>query len=417
MTYEQAIQYIYETEWKGSILGLSRMEALMEKLGQPQLKTKVIHIAGTNGKGSTAKMLADILTATGYKTGLYISPSIRTFEERMQVNAIPISKEHFIECVEILKEAIEQMDDAPTEYERITALAFIYFAKKECDFAVIETGLGGRLDATNVVHPVLSIITTIGMDHVAELGDTLEKIASEKAGIIKPNVPVVAIQQDPRALGVLEERAKEKHAPFYIAAPGPTHPESFTDEKQVFSYGNRKHYELGLLGLFQLQNVGLVLTAVDVLKLKCEISESAVKNALKKTEWLGRFEVVHHDPLIIIDAAHNPQGAESLKENLQYYFPEKKMLGIFGVLADKGYNRIVETMLPHIDKWIAVTPNNPRALPAKRAAEVIREKGGVVTVTPSVQDAMKVALSEKTDGICIFGSLTILNDVYSYLEN
>lgn len=417
MRYEQSLEYIYQTEWKGSILGLSRMENLMGALDHPERKTKVIHIAGTNGKGSTARMLAEILTQAGYKTGLYISPSIRTFEERMQIDGVPISKDALIESVETLKAAADPMEDAPTEYERITATAFIYFAKEHCDFAIIETGLGGRLDATNVVSPVLSIITAIGLDHVQELGDTLEKIAAEKAGIIKQNTPVVVLEQQQSEMDVLKAQADSVQAPFYLATRGPAHPVSFTEHGQHFTYGSRENYALGLFGLFQLQNVGTVLTAIDVLKETYSIPEEAVKSGLENVKWMGRFEILSHDPFVIIDAAHNPQGAESLASNLNYYFPKKKFTAVFGVLADKGYNRIVDEMHPRIDKWIAVTPNSTRALPAEQLAKVIKQHGGDVSVAPSVAEAIEMALAQETDGLCIFGSLTLLDAVYSYFEN
>ncbi len=405
----------------GSCLGLERIGALLELLDNPQEKVKCIHVAGTNGKGSVVEMTAEILQAAGYKAGRYISPALFEFNERIAINGINITDGEFQKLLIPVKNAAKQLEkefgEPPTEFEFVTALAFLHFAEKKCDFIVLETGLGGRLDATNVVSkPVCSVLTAIGMDHIKELGDTLAKIAGEKAGIIKPNCDVVSDIQEPEAAKVIETRCKETGSQLFIAEPDKVITHTCDRHGLVFDYGELKNLHLPLCGSFQRQNVAVVLKTVEVLREKgFEISDSAVRKGLHHTVWTGRMSFISKKPVVLFDGAHNLPGVKALTTSLRQMLPNQKFIFVMGVLADKDYHEMITELAPLAAHVITITPPNPRALPAEELAKnispYIKEVHSANSIKKGIAEAK--ALQKKTGlPICCFGSLYNAKEVY-----
>ena len=408
MNITEALQYIDGTQWFGSKPGLERTEALLDKLGRPQDRLKYIHIAGTNGKGSCAAMLASILKAAGYRTGLYTSPYLFRFHERMQINGEPVSDEALAELVTRIRPLAEAMDDHPTEFELITAAALLWFAEEHCDIVVLEVGLGGRLDATNVIAaPEAAVLMNIGLDHTAVLGDTLEQIAAEKAGILKPGCEAVAYQQQESVLEVFRQKAREVGAGLHVADFSQLVPEFDSLEGQSFTYRGEP-YALALLGDHQLRNAAVVLETVEVLRRRgWRISHEAVEHGLYATAWPARFELVSEEPPFIVDGGHNPQCAESVRRNLLHYFPESRRVLLVGVLRDKDYPALFDILNEAADAWVCVTPNSERALPAAELGKFLERYGKPVTVCESIPDGVETAREQAgEDGMaCAVGSL------------
>ena len=408
MNITEALQYIDGTQWFGSKPGLERTEALLDKLGRPQDRLKYIHIAGTNGKGSCAAMLASILKAAGYRTGLYTSPYLFRFHERMQINGEPVSDEALAELVTRIRPLAEAMDDHPTEFELITAAALLWFAEEHCDIVVLEVGLGGRLDATNVIAaPEAAVLMNIGLDHTAVLGDTLEQIAAEKAGILKPGCEAVAYQQQESVLEVFRQKAREVGAGLHVADFSQLVPEFDSLEGQSFTYRGEP-YALALLGDHQLRNAAVVLETVEVLRSRgWRISREAVEHGLYATAWPARFELVSEEPPFIVDGGHNPQCAESVRRNLLHYFPESRRVLLVGVLRDKDYPALFDILNEAADAWVCVTPNSERALPAAELGKFLERYGKPVTVCESIPDGVETAREQAgEDGMaCAVGSL------------
>lgn len=419
MNYEQAMEFIYSTSWMGSKLGLYRMEELMRRLGSPQNRIPCIHIAGTNGKGSTAAMLASVYTEAGYKTGLYTSPAISYFGERMQINGRPIPEEAIASLALRMKKAADKMEDEPTEYELITALAYLYLADEKVDIAIIETGLGGLLDATNVLDaPAAIVLTAIGLDHTKELGERLEDIAAQKAGIIKNDAPVIVYEQDEPVLSVIHNKAAAQHAPVHLASPAGYSDIRYTIEGTHFTDEKNRTLLLPLLGTHQIHNAAVALTTIDALQARFPVEEQALASGLAKTRWPGRFELLHTDPIVLLDGAHNPQAARALKKNLTTYFPDRKIRFIVGILADKGYNNMAEELLPIASAWITVTPDSDRALPAHVLTRLLEEHGQSVRESSSLREALSFTLKEAdpSEILCVFGTLTIIHEVRSFFD-
>ncbi|MDE7245666.1 MAG: bifunctional folylpolyglutamate synthase/dihydrofolate synthase, partial [Oscillospiraceae bacterium] len=324
MTYEEALSFIHSVDWKGSRLGLERTQELLGMLRNPEKKLKFIHIAGTNGKGSTAAMLSSILTEAGFCTGLYTSPFINKFNERMQVNGEMISDAELAETAAYIRPYAVGMSDAPTEFELITALAMVYFVRRKCDIVVLETGMGGALDSTNVIDvPEAAVITAMGLDHVAELGPTMADIARAKAGIIKPGGSVVAYGENPEADRVFEQVCKEQGAALTKPDFNAIVPGEFDLEGQSFSYKNWSDLRIPLAGRYQMNNAAVVLETVEVLRGKgWHISDSEVRKGLAVTRWPARFEVLQRDPVFIVDGGHNPHGISATASSLQSLFPD-----------------------------------------------------------------------------------------------
>ena len=415
MNYSEALEYIHGVSWTFCKPGLERIGELCERLGHPEKKLKFIHIAGTNGKGSTSAMLDSILRAAGYRVGLYTSPYIRVFNERMRIDGENIPDDELATLTEHIKPIAEQMTDKPTEFELITALAFEYFARYNCDIVILEAGMGGRLDSTNIIDTsVLSIITGIALDHTAFLGDTVEKIAKEKAGIIKKNVPVIYGGTDLSAKAVIESKAKETESDFVAVDYSSLRINSMALEGTIFDYANYSGLKISLLGSYQPRNCAIVLNAVEVLRKKgFEISDTALREGLASAMWQGRFEILSCKPLIIFDGAHNPQGIEAAVESIKLYFATRKICLVTGVLRDKDYTYIASKLSEVAKAAFTFTPDSPRALDATEYAKVLKGAGIEAQSSESVKEALEnakiYAIANNCPIICV-GSL------YAYAE-
>lgn len=407
MNTAEALAFIQSVGWRGSRLGLSRMRTLLDRLGNPQSRLKFIHIAGTNGKGSTAAMLSAILREAGYVTGLYTSPHLSAYNERIQINGTAISDPDFSAAAEQVRRRGEAMEDPPTEFEVITAMALWHFAEKRCDVVILETGLGGRLDATNVIPaPEAAVITNIGLEHTEILGDTLEKIAREKAGIIKPGCPVICYESAPEALAVIQETCAQKGVPCIPAARSHLRQGVKSLEGQTFFWKDQGPYVLALLGDHQVYNAAAALETVAALRERgWSLPEDAVRRGLNAARWPARFELLKRDPLVIIDGAHNPQCAQALAGSLTSYLPGRKFLLILGVLEDKDVSSMLRTLLPLAWEVLCVTPDSPRALSAEQLAERISGLGGTASACLSMEDAVRRSLEQREHPIVACGSL------------
>ena len=416
MTYQEALTYIHSISWRGSKPGLERISGMMEQLGNVQEDLKFIHIAGTNGKGSVSAMLSSVLTAAGYRTGLFISPYLMRFNERMQVNGMPISDEELAEIIAEVQPVAESMAERPTEFEIITAAAFLWFARQKCDIVVLETGLGGRLDATNLISKnVCAVITNLGMDHTEYLGNTLGEIAGEKCGILKPGCPVVAYRSAPEAMKVIRARAKELECPVRTADFGKIKALSADLQGQTFQYKQFPELTVHLLGAHQLKNAAVALETISVLrKAGWEIPDEAVVQGMDATRWPGRFEVLQDNPLVIVDGAHNPQGVESLIAAVKEYLPGQHIVCVTGVLADKDWKPMMDRLKTVVSDFVAVTPDSPRALGNVRLARYLTDREHWVSVADDVEKGLTGALerAKATGGMVLAcGSLYMAADV------
>lgn len=422
MNYEEAISFIHSTEWQGSRPGLSRITELMEKLGNPQESLKIIHVAGTNGKGSFCSMLDSVLRESGYKTGLFTSPYIEFFEERIQCGGKLITKEELAEVVTEVAPFCRSMSDTPTEFEVLTAIGYTYFAKKGVDVAVVECGMGGRLDSTNVIEsPVLSVITGISLDHVAFLGDTVEKIAAEKAGIIKPGRPVLYGGRADGGRDVIKARADELGCSFTEKDASLISGVKAKKNGMTFSYKGRRGLTISLLGTYQPDNASNVIEAVEILRGEgFDISEKALKNGLKNAIWKGRFERMCDVPEVYFDGGHNEEGVTAAVKTVKCRFGGKRINVISGVLRDKDYKKISSEISSVAQKVYTVTPNNPRALSAEEYAAEFTDRGIDATAYKSYETAVKDAyLQSAKDGrplLCV-GSLYSYPDFKSALSS
>lgn len=418
-------------------LGLGRIQELLNLLGRPQDSLRFVHVAGTNGKGSTCAFVASILHQAAYRVGSFTSPALYCFEDRIRVNGINISFDDLCEITETVKQAAESMKDHPTEFELLTAVALCHFARQHCDIVVMEVGLGGRLDSTNVVEDVeVSVVTPISFDHCALLGSTLQEIAHEKAGIIKPKTPVVSAPQDRAVLGVLDQVAGKLDAPLTIVDSA-----LLSGTPQCFSYRGRADLTLGLSGSFQLVNAATALDTIDSLRAHgWNISEEAIREGLAHASWPGRFDRVSEDPLVILDGGHNVAGLEALERALEETYPGRHRIVLTGVLEDKDYPKMAQLLVRFADELITVTPLNPRALPAARFAEVLQTvahehrqdlsataapdlAGGVRRALQRASEVATACASEdpadcisKQPLICVCGSLYMLSSVMEVLR-
>ncbi len=414
MNYQEALAYISGVAFFGSRPGLERIRELLEKLGNPQKGMKFIHIAGTNGKGSCAAMTASVLKAAGYKTGLYTSPYLYRFNERMQINGRQIDDEVLSEIVTRVKPAAEAMADHPTEFELMTAAALLWYAQEACDAVVLEVGLGGRFDATNIIDaPECAVIMNIGLDHTAVLGDTVEQIAFEKAGIIKKGCPVVLFQQSDSVTDVVRRRCEEEGSALHIPDFSQIHSEFDSLYGQSFTYKGEA-YALPLLGSHQLKNAAAVLEVVGVLRERgWKLEQTDVEHGLYAVSWPGRFELLSDEPLFVVDGGHNPQCAQTVAENLLRYFPDKRRILLLGILKDKDVGGLTDILDPVADEYICITPGSFRALPAEELAEHLKRYGKPVTVCGSIRDGVSVALdhSDEDSVVCAVGSLYSVGEI------
>lgn len=422
MTYTEALEYIHGVNHAFCKPGLERISALCDALGNPERDLKYIHVAGTNGKGSTSSMLASILTHAGYKVGLYTSPYIYRFNERIKYCGEDIRDSELAALCDRLKPITDKMEDKPTEFELITAIAFEYFKSKGCDVVVLEVGMGGRFDSTNIIsEPLLSIITGISLDHTAFLGDTTEKIAAEKAGIIKCGSPVLFGGEDEGALSVISARAKEHHSQLYRPDYSKIKDGTATLKGGSLSYKTYENVNISLLGEYQLRNAALVLEAVDILKERgLNINTAAVYSGISAARWRARFEIIHKDPTVIFDGAHNAEGIEAAVESIKKYYPKGGVCVMSGVLSDKDYRAIASKISEVASMVYTITPSNPRALSAKEYASVIRSCGVGAEAKDSIPEALSEGLAfakENSTALFCLGSLYTYSEVIDALKS
>ena len=419
MNYKEARVYLDEVSKYGSVLGLESMRELLRRLGDPQNELKFIHISGTNGKGSVLAYLSTILSGAGYRTGRYISPTLFSYRERIQVDGEYIEKESLACHVTAIAAAAEDMQKAglpsPTVFEIETALAFLYFKEKRCDIVTLEVGCGGLLDATNIITTTLmEVIASISMDHTDLLGDTLAKIAAQKAGIIKPDTMVVSAQQKSEAAQVIEDTCKEQHCTLQMVDESKISNVHYGAEGQTFSYKTWENVAISLAGSYQIKNAALALEGVETLrKLGYALSDQQVREGLLHTAWRGRFTTLRRDPTVIIDGAHNPAAALELKESLERYFPGKTLYFVMGMFKDKDYAQVIDLTAPLARHIITVeTPGNPRAMPARELAEAVGKVNPSVEWADSVAHGVEkaLAMAGKEDAVIVFGSLSFLGE-------
>lgn len=450
MTYEEARKFIKETEKLGSKPGLEAITRLLNRLGNPQEKLKIIHVAGTNGKGSTIAFLSAILAANGFRVGRYVSPSVFSYREKIQILHVDnpltehvkkevnhmdeyelisdyISRDSVSRAVKKIKPICEQMvRDGyahPTSFEIETAMTFLYMYWEQVDFLILESGMGGRLDATNVIgHPLCTIITSIGMDHMQYLGDNIEKIAVEKAGIIKMNVPIITCKQEPEAEKVLQNKAKELKSPFVIADLARVDKIRYEKDFTEFNYfydDKVKEYRIHLLGKYQIQNAILALEAARIIHQSgYPLDMEKIRIGLLLAKWSGRFERISSLPDFFIDGAHNEKAAISLRDSIEIYFTNRRLIFMIGVLADKDYKSILRILAPLAHTIITLTPDNPRALASDRLAEEASVYCSRVLDGVNIRQALKMAYQEagEDDVILAFGTLSFLGCLVNYYE-
>lgn len=405
MTYNEAVEFITAANAKGSCPGLERIEELMSRLGNPQAAMRFVHVTGTNGKGSAATMLSSVLSAAGYRCGLYTSPHLLSYKEDFRVNGEELSDEDFCAAVAAVAEAEQGMSDAPTEYERLTAIAIECFRRAACDISILEVGCGGEGDSTNIIpSPEVAMIMNIGLEHMSFLGDTLEEITTVKSGIIKSGCDVAAYRGEECVERVLEERCRKVGATLRKADFAALESIDSNLSGQRFLWKGQE-LRLALLGAHQLKNAAVVLTAVEALRERgWAISGEAVAEGLAAARWPARFEVLRHEPLFVVDGGHNPQCAEAMAALLRENREENSLTFLLGALADKDYRQMLELIWPWAKDFITVTPDSHRALPAEAMAEVIRSMGKEATACGSIDDGVALVIQRGEDTLA-FGSL------------
>lgn len=417
MNEREAYEFIDSLGGLGIVPGLDGIRELCARLGNPQEGLKFVHIAGTNGKGSVSAFIAAALRAAGYRVGRYISPVIYEYREKIQVNDRYITKKALCQGMERIKEACGGMVAAglrhPTAFEIETALAFLYFQEKECDIVVLETGMGGLTDATNIIENTLvAVLASISMDHMKFLGDSLEKIAVQKAGIIKKGCHVASLRQEPAAMRVIEERASEEGCGLTVADPAKAGHVRYGLERQRFDYGGYKNMEISLAGRYQIDNAVLALEALEALAKKgFPVREDRLRKGFLEARWPGRFTVIARRPYFVADGAHNEDAAKRLAESLQFYFAKKRIVYIMGMFRDKEYEKVIALTQGLASQIITVAaPGNPRALSSYELAQAVLKYHPDVTAADSLEEAVETAylMAERDDVIVAFGSLAFL---------
>lgn len=410
MTYEEALEYIHSVVWMGSRPGLSRITELCSLIGDPQNDLSFIHIAGTNGKGSTTSMLSEICKASGLKVGTFTSPYVFRFNERMAVNGTPIDNEMLADIIEYIRPYADSMEDSPTEFELITAVGFEFFKRMNCDIVILEAGLGGRLDSTNIIPASkLSIITGIALDHTEILGDTTEKIAAEKAGIIKKGCPVLIGNCDNGARAVIKEKARETNSPVYEVNYDRINKLSMSLEGSTFYFeGYEDKLQIILAGQYQPRNAAVAISAAEVLG----IDIKHITEGLKAAKWPARFEVLSTSPVVIFDGSHNPEGIRATVDTVKKLFHGKVNV-LTGVMADKNYTVMAEAISEICDKVYCTKPDNPRALDAEKYAECCNGFGCNAVGINNVEKAVNTAYSdsmERNMPLLVMGSLYLYSE-------
>ncbi len=429
MNYQDAVNYLKNLTKFGINLGLERITELLRRVGNPHQYLKVVHVGGTNGKGSTTAMIAAVLQQAGYLTGTFTSPHLHRYTERYRINGREISEQQIAELVAFLKPHLDSMvkegHEHPTEFEVSTVLALLYFYRQRVDYAVLEVGLGGEIDSTNVVRPLVAVITNVSMDHMDYLGSTLTEIAQVKAGIIKPRVPLVTAAGQPEVQQVIEKAAAKHAAPLTVVGKQVTWQRLMHNADISGQYltikGRRSVYPnifLPLLGEHQQINAATAVAALEwVTEQGGVISPDDIRRGLANVTWPGRFEIVPGEPTAVLDGAHNVGGAEALAAALKQYFPNKRIVMLLGMLADKERQKVINILLPLADAAVVTKPNSPRAGDWQKAAQWAKKHVDTVAVCEQIDEAVKTGLNlaGPCDVLCITGSLYMLAEAREYL--
>lgn len=415
MTGQEAVELIHKEAWTGRVPGLSRTTELLKRVGNPHQELKFVHITGTNGKGSTAAMTAEILSKAGLKVGLYTSPHLWSFHERFRVNGELMPDEALGRITEQVIAAGKGMEDPATEFELMTAVGMIYFKEAKCDIVVLEVGLGGRMDSTNVIPaPEVAVITNIGLEHTAELGNTKAAIAGEKAGIIKPGCSALLYHQCEEVEEVVQKACDQAGVKLNLTAPETLEVLSSTKEGQTFRYRGEGPYHIRLLGDYQICNA---CTAIDIIRLMRErgyhISEEALKDGLSSAVWPARMELVRQNPDLFLDGGHNPQCMEALRQSLRKLYPNKKIWFLTGVLADKDFEDMYSQITPIARGFITITPDSERAMTSQDLASYLKSLGLEATACKTAEEGLETALrmAAPDDVICACGSLYMIGEM------
>lgn len=441
MDFEQARTWVEQANQKAGEMGLEAMSHLMNGLNNPQDRLHIIHVGGTNGKGSICSYIAYILASAGYRVGRYISPTIYEYRERIQTleyeNGQPvvryISEQDYVELVQKSKVVYDKLEQEnhvlPSAFELETGISFCYFKKQKCDFVLLEVGMGGRRDATNIIsHSECTVFASISMDHMNILGDALEKIVKEKSGIIKPQGTVVTYdygwlakenKESDITTPILRQVTEKQEGSIVSADFSKIGEEKHSLQGITFSYKTYENLQITLLGENQTKNVAVAIEVIERLQEKgYEISREDIYKGIKETRWDGRFQVIWNHPYYIVDGAHNVDAAKSLKKSISMYLKEKRLLFVVGILADKEYQKIMALLGPYAEKIITITPDNPRALSAQELQQVALQYCSCVEVGENVEKALTMVQKEEKnyDAVLIFGSLYYLHSVFSYME-
>lgn len=425
MNYYESMAYIEQLNKAGSVYGLSRIKELLRRLGNPEEQLSIVHIAGTNGKGSFGAFLGEILKAAGYQTGRYISPAVLGYGERIQINGQWIGDDDIADILTEIRQICERMInegfEQPTVFEVETAMAFVYFKRKHTDFVLLEAGLGGRNDSTNVIErPILSVLTSISFDHTALLGDSLEAIADEKAGIIKHHQDVLIYEQEKTAVKVVSKQCFKMESTLYMTDWSKLQVISQSLSGQQFDYRDEKGLLVRMPGTYQIYNAAAAVDAALILKRQgASIEKTHIFEGLKNARWPGRFEVFDGKPLIIADGAHNPDGAQRLAESIDTYLKNDKVIYVAGIFADKDYRHILEALSPYSETIFTHQPPSSRGLPADTLALAAGQYFKNVRACESIDEAMDQAVrAAKDNGVIVsFGSLSTIAGLKNWLRN
>jgi dihydrofolate synthase/folylpolyglutamate synthase len=419
--YRESLAFVERLIFKKIKPGLERTEALLALLGDPQKRFPGIHVAGTNGKGSVVALIGSVLREAGLRVGIYTSPHLVSYRERIAIDGQPITREEFAELVSRIAPLMEEVPEAPTQFEFLTAMAFEHFAQSAVDVAVIEVGLGGRYDATNVIMPLVSIITHIAFDHMHLLGTTLDQIAWEKAGIIKRCIPIVTAEDKPEPLAVIEHEAERLEAPLHRVDPKQIVRVDFGWDGQDFQTPDWGPLHLNLLGLYEQENLAIALEAARLLSAHWPLTGEIVSKGLAKARWPGRFELLRRRPYLVADGAHNVDGAQALVETIEAYYERYLHQGrkwlLFGVLADKDVSGICRILFPHFDELFLTRPDSERAcerIILQALAQEQRRSAQIISLSEGLDTALNQMASD--DLLCVTGSLYLVGELKQILE-